>query len=90
MRIQPTFIIGLIAGGIVGFVLGLLVGILSKPAERKAARKESKAEKLFNLAMQQENEKRKINILGRIVERYPSSIWADKALEEVMKLKKEK
>ena len=50
---------------------------------------ENKAEELFALATREENKKRRLELLAGILERYPKSKWADKALQEIVKLKKE-
>lgn len=89
MRPAAGFLVGLILGGILGFALGFLAGVVSKPEEEKVSRKESKAEKLFKLAVEQKDKKRKLELLGKLLDKYPYSEWTDKALEEVMKMKRE-
>lgn len=88
MEIGVKFFVGLVLGAILGFITGFLVGVVSKPEEKGTTKKEHRAEKLFNLAIKQENEKRKRKLLGKILEKFPHSEWADKALEEVMRMKK--
>ncbi len=93
MELPVNFFVGLILGAIVGLVAGFLIGIISKPTnpeEKKVVKKESKAQKIFNLAIKQENKKKKMKFLSQIINKYPHSEWSDKALEEVMKIKKEK
>ena len=57
-------------GCIVGFWLG------------RASKRRSKAEELFMLAIQEENQERKDKLLGKLVDKYPSTKWADKVLDE--------
>lgn len=83
------FFVGLIAGGVLGFVTGFLVGMSLKPEEEKQVKvRKSKAERIFNQALLQENQEKKLELLGKILDKYPNTIWADKALEEVIKMKK--
>lgn len=90
MELSLSFVLGLILGGILGFVVGLLSGTAFKSEEKKSIKRESKAERIFNLAIQQENQETKLELLGKILDKYPESEWADKALEEAMKMRKEK
>ncbi len=90
-NIPTGFLVGLVTGGILGFTLGFLLASASiKSEEKKAIKKESKAEKLFNLAMQQESKEKKLDLLRKILTKYPRSEWSDKALEEVTKIRREK
>jgi len=89
MELPVNFFVGIILGGIAGFALGFLVGMVSRPQEKKEVEKYTRARKLFDEASQEKDKKRKMKILGKILDRYPATEWADKALEEVMKLKKE-
>ncbi|MBE0478707.1 hypothetical protein IBX65_06275 [Candidatus Aerophobetes bacterium] len=84
-----NFFAGLVLGAIVGFIIGYLAGAVSKPEEKKIPAREDKAKKLFELAIKEENGEKKTELLGKILEKYPHSQWADKVLEEVMKMKKE-
>lgn len=89
MEVGFNFFAGLILGAILGLIIGLLIGTaVAKPEEKKATKTEHRAEKLFKLALKQENRKKKMKLMGRILEKFPHSEWADKALEEVMKMKK--
>lgn len=82
------FLAGLITGGVVGLIVGLLLGMVSGPKERKSIKRKKEAEKLFALAKQEENRKRKLKLLGEILDKYPHSEWAEKALNEAMKIRK--
>ena len=88
MELSISFLFGLLLGGGVGFAVGFALGLISKSKGRRSAKKESKAEKLFNLATQKEDRKAKLKILAEIIDKYPRSNWADKALEEAAKTKK--
>lgn len=88
MGLSIRFLAGLILGGILGFMIGFLLRMAFEPKAERLGRKRSEAERLFDLAMQQEKRKRKIKLLGQVLDRYPHSEWADKALEEVMKMRK--
>jgi len=88
MKPPAGFLVGLILGGILGFALGFLAGMVSKPEEERLSKRESRAKKLFNLAVEQKDKKRKLELLGKLLDKYSYSEWADKALEEVMKMKK--
>jgi uncharacterized protein HemY len=83
-------VLGLILGGIAGFAGGLLLGMALKSKEKRSIKKESKAERIFKLAIQQKSQERKLELLGRILDKHPKSEWADKALEEAMKITKGK
>ncbi len=88
MELPATFWIGLILGGIGGSIVGFLLGMASGFKEKKLIKKENKAEKLFNLATQEESQERKRELLGKVLDKYPRSEWADKALEESMRMRK--
>ncbi len=89
LQISTSFVVGLVMGGVVGFVLGYLLGVLSNLKKGKGTAKESQAQKRFDSAMQEEDSKRKLKLMAQIVNKYPSSEWSDKALDQVMKLRKE-
>ncbi len=89
LEISTSFVVGLVMGGVVGVVLGYLLGVVSKLKKSKESAKESQAQKRFNSAMQEEDSKRKLKLMAQIVDKYPSSEWSDKALDQVMKLRKE-
>ena len=88
MELPDGFLVGLVLGGILGFALGFLVTTIPTSAKEKLNRKERKAEKLFDFALEQEEENRKLELLGKILDKFPDTSWAEKALEEVMKIKK--
>ena len=88
MVLSIGFLIGILLGGGIGFAVGFPLGMVSKFKGKRSARKESKAERLFNLAIQQENRKAKLEILSEILDKYPHSTWVDKALEEATKTRK--
>jgi len=71
---STQLLVGLMGGGIVGCIVGFWLGRVSK--------RRSKAEGLFMLAIQEENQERKDKLLGKLVDRYPSTKWADKVLDE--------
>ena len=89
LQLSTDFVVGLVIGGVVGLIVGFLMGTISSLKKRELTGKKSQAQKLFNSAMQEENRKRKLKLLAQIVDKYPNSEWADKALEQVMKLRKE-
>jgi len=89
LQISTSFVVGLVVGGVVGFVVGFLLGVVSNLKKSKETAKESQAQKRFNSAMQEEDSKRKLKLMAQIVDKYPSSEWSDKALDQVMKLRKE-
>ncbi len=89
MELPVNFLAGLVLGAIAGFALGFLTGAISKPEEKKVTKKDTKAKRLFTAANQEKDKKKKMELLGRILDKYPHSEWADKALEEVMKIRKE-
>jgi len=89
LEISTGFIVGIVIGAAVGLIVGFLVGMLSGLKKRELVGKESQAQKLFNSAMKEENKKRKLRLLAQIVDKYPHGEWSDKALEQVMKLRKE-
>lgn len=90
--IGVDFFVGLILGLILGFIIGFLAGSISSKSEKKKRTppRKDKAKKLFDLAVKQESEANKIKIMSKIVAKYPRSEWADRALEEAMKLRKRK
>lgn len=85
MGLPTGFLIGLALGAIVGFVV--VWGMPSRSKAKTSTRK-SQAEKLFDLAIQEEDQKTKLELLGKVLDKYPHSEWGDKALEEVMKMRK--
>ena len=89
LEISTGFVVGLVIGGVVGFVIGYLLGIVSNLKKGKEPAKESQAQKRFSSAMQEEDSKRKLKLMAQIVDKYPRSEWSDKALDQVMKLRKE-
>lgn len=89
LQISTSFVVGLVIGGVGGLIVGFLVGVISNLKKSKVTEKKSQAQKLFNSAIKEENQKRKLKLLAQIVDKYPNSEWADKALEQVMKLRKE-
>jgi len=89
LQLSTGFVVGLVIGGVVGLIVGFLVGVVSSLKKSKLTGKKSRAQKLFNSAMQEENRKIKLKLLAQILDKYPNSEWADKALEQVMKLRKE-
>ncbi len=89
LQISTSFVVGLVIGGVGGLIVGFLVGVVSNSKKSKVTGKKSQAQKLFNSAVQEENLKRKLKLLAQIVDKYPNSEWADKSLEQVMKLREE-
>lgn len=89
MKLPTDFWAGLILGGIVGFIIGFSLNMAFESKGKRSIKKESKAENLFNLAIQQESQERKRELLGKVLDKYPRSKWADKALEESMKMRSE-
>ena len=71
---SAELLVGLMLAGIAGCIVGFCLGKISKRG--------SKAERLFMLAMQEENQGRKRKLLGEIVDKYPNTEWVDKALDE--------
>ena len=71
---STQLLVGLMGGGIVGCIVGFWLGRVSK--------RRSKAEELFMLAIQEENQERKDKLLGKLVDKYPSTKWADKVLDD--------
>jgi len=71
---STQLLVGLMGGGIVGCIVGFWLGRVSKRG--------SKAERLFMLAIQEENRERKDKLLGKLVDKYPSTKWADKVLDD--------
>lgn len=88
MELPAGFLMGLILGGILGFSLGFLTGVASGSEKEKLSKKESKAERLFYLACAKEDKRSKIELLAKLLDKYPNSQWANKALEEIMKIKR--
>ena len=89
LQISTTLVVGLVVGGVAGLVLGYLLGIISNLKKGKGTAKESQAQKRFNSAMQEQDSKRRLRLMAQIVDKYPSSEWSEKALDQVMKLRKE-
>jgi len=89
LEISTSFVVGLVMGGVVGFVLGYLLSVISNLKKGKETAKESHAQRRFNSAMQEEDSKQKLKLMAQIVDKYPHSEWSDKALDQVMKLRKE-
>lgn len=89
LQLSTDFVVGLVIGGVVGLIVGFLMGTISSLKKRRSTGKKSQAQKLFNSAMQEENRQRKLKLLAQILDKYPHSEWADKALEEAMKTRKE-
>ena len=89
LQLSTDFVVGLVIGGVVGLIVGFLMGTISSLKKRKLTGKKSQAQKLFNSAMHEENRQRKLKLLAQILDKYPHSEWADKALEEAMKTRKE-
>jgi len=89
LQLSTGFVVGLVIGGVVGLIVGFLMGVVSSLKKSKLTGKKSQAQKLFNSSMQEEDRKRKLKLLGQILDKYPNSESADKALEQVMKLRKE-
>jgi len=90
LELSVSLVVGLILGGMLGFVVGLLSGMALKSEKKRSIKRESKAERIFNLAIQQENQETKLELLGKILDKYPESKWADKALEEAIKIRRRK
>jgi len=90
LELSVSFVVGLILGGILGSAASLLISTVFKSNKKRAIEKESKAERIFNLALQQEDQERKLKLLRKILDKYPKSEWAERSLEEVMKMRKEK
>jgi len=90
LELSVSFVVGLILGGILGSAASLLISTMFKSNKKRAIEKESKAERIFNLALQQEDQERKLKLLRKILDKYPKSEWAERSLEEVMKMRKEK
>jgi len=90
LELSVSFVVGLILGGILGSAVSLLISTVFKSNKKRAIEKESKAERIFNLALQQEDQERKLKLLRKILDKYPKSEWAERSLEEVMKMRKEK
>ena len=63
--------------GITGCIAGFWLG--------RARKRGGKAERLFMLAMQEENQGKKRKLMGKIVSKYPNTEWVDKVLDERMK-----
>jgi len=70
-------LVGVMLAGIAGCIVGFWLG--------RASKRESKAERLFMLAMQEENQGKKRKLMGKIVSKYPSTEWVDKVLDERIK-----
>ena len=70
-------LVGVMLAGIAGCIVGFWLG--------RASKRESKAERLFMLAMQEENQGKKRKLMGKIVSKYPDTEWVDKVLDERIK-----
>lgn len=88
LQLSTDFVVGLVLGAAVGLMVGFLLGMVSSLKKRKLGGKKSRAQKLFNLAMQEENGTKQLKLLAQIVDKHPHSEWADKALEQAMKSRK--
>jgi len=88
MELSTNSLVWAVLGAILGLTVGYLWGMTSRYKEGKSIKKETKAEKLFDLAVQQEDQQRKRELLSQVLEKYPNSEWADKALEERMNMRK--
>ena len=71
--------VGVMLAGIAGCIVGFWLG--------RARKRGSKAERLFMLAMQEENQGKKRKLMGKIVSKYPNTEWVDKVLDERTKKK---
>ena len=89
LQLSTSFVVGLAMGGVVGLIVGFLLGMVHGLKKSKVTGKKSQAQKLFKSAIKEENRKGKLKLLAQIVDKHPNSEWADKALELVMKLRKE-
>lgn len=89
LQLSTGFAVGLVLGAVVGLMVGFLLGMVSSLKKTKLAGKKSQAQKLFNLAMQEENRTKQLKLLAQILDKYPHSEWADNALEQAMKSRKE-
>ena len=89
LELSTDLLLGLLIGGVVGLTVGLVIGIVSGLKKSKLAGDKNQAQKLFNSAMKEEDQKRRLRLLAQIVDKYPHSEWEEKALEQVMKLRKE-
>lgn len=89
LQLSTGFVVGLVLGAVVGLIVGFLLGMASSLKKRKLTGKKSQAQKLFNLAMKEENRTKQLKLLAQILDKYPHGEWADKALEQAMKSKKE-
>lgn len=71
---SAELLVGVVLAGIAGCIVGFWLG--------RACKRESKAERLFMLAMQEENQGKKRKLMGKIVSKYPDTEWVDKVLDE--------
>jgi len=74
---SAELLVGVMLAGIAGCIVGFWLG--------RASKRESKAERLFMLAMQEENQGKKRKLMGKIVSKYPNTEWVDKVLDERIK-----
>ena len=74
---SAELLVGVMLAGIAGCIVGFWLG--------RACKRESKAERLFMLAMQEENQGKKRKLMGKIVSKYPDTEWVDKVLDERIK-----
>lgn len=89
LQLSTGFVVGLVLGAVVGLMVGFLLGMVSGLKKRELTGKKSRAQKLFNLAVQEEDGTKQLKLLAQIVDKHPRSEWADKALEQAMKVRKE-
>ena len=89
VQLSTDLVVGLVVGGVGGLIVGFLIGVVSNSKKSKMTGKKGRAHKLFDSAMKEEDRKRKLKLLAQIVDKHPNSEWADKALEQVMKLRKD-
>lgn len=88
LELSTGFVVGLVIGGVGGLTVGFLIGVISNSKKSKVTGKKSQAHKLFDSAIKEDDRKRKLKLLAHIVDKHPNSEWADKALEQAMKLRK--
>ena len=74
---RAELLVGVVLAGITGCIVGFWLG--------RARKRGGKAERLFMLAMQEENQGKKRKLMGKIVSKYPNTEWVDKVLDERIK-----